>query len=217
MPRLKWDEDGNRKYETGTDRGVLYVKNDSGEYPKGVAWDGLTGVTESPDGAEPTDLWAGNIKYGTIRSTETFGGTISAYYSPEEFDECDGSVAIAKGVNIGQQTRKPFGLAYRTLIGSDKNPDAGYIIHIVYGATASPTERAYKTVNDSPEALELSWEFKTDPVAVTDAKATSHLTINSLLVDADKLAKIEDELYGTEVKEARLPLPDEIKEIMTAA
>lgn len=225
MSRIKWDESGKRWYEMGTDRGVLYPQTgENGAYAAGVAWDGLTGVTESPEGAEPTDMYADNIKYGSLRSAETFGGTIEAYQSPEEFDQCDGSVEIATGVTIGQQTRVPFGFTYRTKVGNDVSQDAGYKIHLVYGATASPSERGYTTVNDSPEAITLSWEFDTTPVSVTGHEPTATLVIDSRYVDADALQEIEDALYGTDAGESGSPaatepkllLPDEVIAIISA-
>lgn len=217
MPgRIEWDKTGERFYETGTDRGVLYVQDDKGTYPKGVVWNGLTAVTESPGGAEATDLWADNIKYASIRSAETFGGTIESYIYPEEFMECDGQKEAVKGVYVGQQNRKSFGLCYRTLVGNDTNTDSddGYKLHLVYGADASPSEKAYQTVNDSPEAISLSWEFSTTPVNVTGMKPTSLIVVDSLKVAKDKLTALEDVLYGSESNEARLPLPDEVLTIL---
>lgn len=211
--RDQWDKVGERKYETGTDRGVLYPQV-SGEYPLGVVWNGLTGVTESPSGAEATSIWADNMKYLTLRSVEEFGGTITAYMSPPEFDACDGTVSVADGISIGQQTRQAFGMCYRTKIGNDTDgEDYGYKLHLVYGATVSPSERAYATVNDSPEAMELSWTFDTTPVNVTGKKPTSVLTIVSTECDADVLAALEDKLYGTDSDDPYLPLPDEIIEM----
>lgn len=223
MPRLTWDEVGKRYYETGTRNCVLYPQDSTGAYPKGYSWNGITAITESPSGAEATDLWADDIKYGTIRSAETFGGTLEAYTYPQEFAECDGTVSLAKGVTIGQQSRKSFGLCYRTTIGNDtiSEEDDGYILHLVYGATASPSEKAYQTINDSPDAIMFSWEFATNPVNVTGHKPTSVLRINSLEVDAEKLKELEDILYGTtgtgEGTEARLPLPDEVAALFATA
>ena len=219
---LVWDETGKRFFETGTDHGVLYVQN-NGAYGEGVVWNGLTAVTESPSGAEATDLWADNIKYATLRSTENFGATIEAYQSPEEFDQCDGSAELTTGVSIGQQERKTFGFSYRTKIGSDTDPDStkNYKIHLVYGATASPSERSYATVNDSPDAITLSWEVTTVPVPVTNKKPTAHLTIDTTRFDAAKrdaiVKAIEDVLYGTDSAAARLPLPDEVASIISNA
>lgn len=216
MTALVWDETGTKFYETGTDRGVLYLLDTkTATYPTGVVWNGLTGVTESPSGAEESELWADNQKYGSIYSAEKFGGTITAYQSPEEFDACDGTADIATGVTIGQQKRAKFGLSYRTLIGNDvANTEYGYKIHLVYGATASPSEHAHSTVNDSPDAEELSWEFNTVPVPVEGFKPTSHLVINSTKIDKAKLKAIEDLLYGSASKEASLPLPAEIIKLM---
>jgi hypothetical protein len=212
MSKIKWDTVGERYYETGVDHGVLYPQDSKGAYPKGYAWNGLTGVTESPSGAEASDIYADNIKYATLRSAETFGATITAYTSPDEFAACDGSASIAEGVVIGQQSRNPFGLSYRTKVGNDtaSEDDDSYKLHIVYNATASPSERAYATVNDSPEAIEFSWEITTTPVDVAGHKATSTITIDSAKADATKLAALEAILYGDDENEARLPLPDEI-------
>lgn len=218
--RLEWDKVGERYYETGTDRGVLYPQVGNA-YPEGFAWNGLTGVTESPGGAEPTDLYADNIKYASMRSAETFGGTITAYTYPDEFEGCDGSRSLTEGVTIGQQNRTPFGLSYRTLKGNDTNTDEddSYKIHCVYGATASPSEKAYQTVNDSPEAMELSWDFDTTPVNVANFKPTAHLIIHSDKLNEAQLKAIEDVLYGSEDSESkpRLPLPDEILSIINTA
>lgn len=222
--KLVWDQDGKRIYETGTDHGVLYIKNENGTYPKGVAWSGLTGVTESPSGAENTALYADNIKYLNLRSAEEFGGTIEAYTYPDEFKQCDGSAELAEGVYIGQQDRKSFGFSYRTILGNDTKSNAyGYKLHLVYGADATPSERAYATVNDSPEAITFSWEFTTTPVNVAGAKPTALLTIDSTKVDADKLKSLEDILYGKDGTgesdpgvEPRLPLPDEVASIFAA-
>ena len=221
MAKLKWDETGKRLYETGTKMGVLYPQNEDGSYPKGVAWNGLMSVTESPSGAEASALYADDAKYLELYSNEEFGFTIGAYTYPDEFAECDGSAELAKGVNIGQQPRKAFGLSYRTIIGNDtKGSDYGYKLHLVYGAKASPSERSYASVNDSPEALELSWECTTTPVAVTGHKPSAHIEIDSTKIDEGKLTKIEDILYGKDAGEpatdARLPLPDEIIQILTA-
>lgn len=216
MSRLIWDQTGERFYETGVKNGVLYVHK-AGNYSKGVAWNGLTAVTESPSGAEATALYADDVKYLNLVSAEEFGGTIEAYMSPVEFDECDGTASLADGVSIGQQKRATFGLCYRTTIGNDtEGNDCGYKIHIIYGATAAPSERAYATINDSPEAMTLSWEFTTTPVAVAGFKPTSLITIDSRKVDAEKLKALEDKLYGTESEEASLPLPDEIATMFAA-
>lgn len=225
--RIVWDKTGERIYETGVDRGVLYPMGEGGEYEAGIPWNGLTGVTESPSGAEPTAIYADNIKYINIMSAEDFGATIEAYYYPKEFALCDGSAELAEGVIIGQQARKMFGLCYRTLIGNDvRNNDYGYKIHIIYGAMASPSEKPYATVNDSPEAITFSWEVSTTPVNVSGFKPTACVTIDSTTSDPTKLQELEDILYGKDATEGgepsaavapRLPLPDEIKSIITAA
>ena len=218
MARLTWDQTGERLYETGVDRGVLYI-NSTGTYDKGVAWNGLTGVTESPSGAEATDLYADNIKYLSMRSAETFGATIEAYTYPDEFAECDGSASLATGVTIGQQSRKTFGLCYRTQIGNDVDlNDHGYKLHLIYGCSASPSEKAYATINDSPEAITFSWELTTTPVNVTGFKPTACIIIDSTKADPECLTALEDILYGTDAggsTSPRLPLPDEVKTIMT--
>lgn len=222
MSRIVWDQSGERLYETGVDHGVLFpVENNA--YTKGVAWNGLTQVTESPSGAEATALYADNIKYLSLMSAEDFGATVEAYTYPDEFAECDGSAALSTGVMIGQQERKAFGLAYRTKVGNDQNDNLGYKIHLIYGAKASPSERSYSTVNDSPEAITFSWELTTTPINVNGHKPTALLTIDSTKVDKDKLKKFEDILYGTdastaggEATEPRLPLPDEILTIFAA-
>lgn len=216
---IEWDSTGKRLYESGVDHGVLYVQSGSG-YGEGVPWNGLTSVSESPDGAEPTDLWADNIKYASMRSAETFGGTIEAYTYPEEFNECDGNLTVATGVYAGQQGRKSFGLCYRTKLGNDvAGSDFGYKLHLVYGCTASPSEKSYETINDSPDAITFSWEFETTPVNMTGGKPTSVIVIDSTKVDATKLATLEGILYGSSAAgsstAARLPLPDEVKTLMT--
>ena len=210
---LVWDDTGKQLFETGTDRGVLYPINNSGAYPSGVAWDGLRSVTENPSGAEETALWANNHKYGSLYSEEEFAFTIGAYTSPEEFDACDGTLEVATGVTVSQQTRQKFGMTYRTLIGNDTDGTAyGYKIHLVYGATASPSERSHSSVSESPEAEELSWECKTIPVTVTGHKPTAHIVIDSTKADPTKLAALEKILYGdgTTSGSPRLPLPAEI-------
>lgn len=212
MSVLTWDNTGEKFFETGVDHGVLYPWNSTqNAYGNGVVWNGLTGVTNSPDGAEPTDLWADNIKYATLRSAETFGATIEAYTYPDEFAECDGSATPKTGVHIGQQTRKNFGFSYRTKVGSDTDTDASmYKIHVIYNATASPSERAYETVNDSPDAITFSWEITTTPVNITGYKPTSEIVIDVWkLSNADKKA-LEDKLYGTASTEATLPDPDDL-------
>lgn len=213
---IEWDAAGKRFYENGVDRGVLYKMNTDGSYGDGVPWNGLTGVTQSPDGAEANDLYADNSKYATLRSTETFGFTIEAYTYPDEFMECDGSAEIAKGVYAGQQERQGFGFSYRTNVGNDTatKSDDGYKIHLVYGCTASPSERSYETVNDSPDAITLSWEVSTTPVNVAGYKATASLEIDSRVADATKLKALEEILYGSETTAPRLPLPAEVITLM---
>lgn len=218
MSKLVWDKTGERLYETGVKNGVLYVQDETGAYPKGVAWNGLTAVTESPSGAEATALWADDMKYLNLLSTEEFGATIEAYTYPDEFAECDGSAVLAKGVKIGQQKRKVFGMAYKTTLGNDIDAnDYGYKLHIIYGALAAPTEKGYSTINDSPEAITFSWEISTTPVNVTGFKPTSYIEINSKTADPTKLAALEAKLFGSENEEATLPLPDEIAELMKVA
>lgn len=217
MPRLTWDDLGKRFYETGVKQGVLYPQV-GGAYPKGVAWNGLTAVTESPSGAEPTALYADDIKYLELISNEEFGCTIEAYTYPDEFKACNGEVTLATGVTIGQQTRVPFGFCYKTVLGNDeKKNDYGYKLHLVYGATASVSEKAFQTINDSPEAVTFSWEVTTTPVAVKGFKPTAILTIDSTTIAPEKLTALEDILYGKDEVEARLPLPDEIAELVKAA
>lgn len=220
MAKLVWDKTGDRLYETGVKNGVLYIPT-SGVYSKGVAWNGLTAVTESPSGAEATALYADDTKYLSLMSTEEFGATIEAYTYPDEFAACDGSAQLADGVMIGQQKRSTFGLCYKTTIGNDtEGNDHGYKLHIIYGALAKPSERAYATINDSPEAVTFSWEITTTPVNVTGAKPTASLVIDSTKADSSKLSALEDILYGKDGEpgnEPRLPLPDEIKTLMTAA
>ncbi len=215
MSRITWDNVGERYYETGVKQGVLYPIQTGGLYNKGVAWNGLTAVTESPSGAEATALYADDIKYLNLLSNEEFGATIEAYTYPDEFAECDGSAALADGVMIGQQKRKTFGLCYRTAVGNDVDgSDFGYKLHLVYGCLAAPSEKAYATINDSPEAITFSWEVTTTPVSVEGYKPTSQITIDSTKADAEKLAALEDILYGKEDVEARLPLPDEVATLM---
>lgn len=212
--RLEWDNTGERFYETGVKRGVVYPAV-SGQYPKGYVWNGLTAVTESPSGAESNPIYADDIKYLDLRSAEEFGATVEAYTYPDEFAECDGSAFVASGVSIGQQTRKPFGLSYRTIVGNDVDAnDHGYKLHLIYNATASPSERGYQTVNDSPEAITFSWELTTTPLPVVGRKPTACITIDSTKADSAALDALEDILYGTENEDARLPLPNEVLEIM---
>lgn len=210
MAVLTWDQSGERFYETGVDRGVLYVPT-NGIYSTGVAWNGLTTVTESPSGAEPTPMYADNIKYLNLLSVEEFGGTIEAMTYPDEFAECDGTATPEVGVFLSQQTRRLFGLSYRSRLGNDISAaDYGYKLHLVYGALASPSERAYSTINDTPEAITFSWAFTTTPVAVAGYKNTALVTIDSTLVPSSNLTAIENALYGTASLSPRLPLPDEI-------
>ena len=215
MAKLVWDEVGKRTYETGVDKGVLYVQDAEGAYGKGVAWNGLTAVNESPSGAEPTPLYADNIKYLELTSKEEYGATIEAYTYPDEFEACDGSAGIGEGVVIGQQSRKVFGLCYRTVKGNDvKNNDYGYKIHLVYGCKAKPAQKNYQTINDSPEAITFSWEVSTTPVEVEGFKPTATVTIDSTKVTPEKLKAVEDALYGTESVEPKLLLPSEILAIV---
>lgn len=217
MSKLVWDQTGERLYETGVKNGVLYVQETGGVYPKGVAWNGLTAVTESPSGAEATPLYADDIKYLNLISAEEFGATIEAYTYPDEFKVCNGEAELAAGISIGQQARKTFGMAYKTTIGNDvESNDYGYKLHLIYGALAAPSEKAYATINDSPEAITFSWEVTTTPVNVTGHKPTASLTIDSTKADAAKLAELEAILFGSEDVEARLPLPDEIAELFAA-
>lgn len=225
MSKLVWDKTGERFYETGVKNGVLYIPT-NGVYSKGVAWNGLTAVTESPSGAEATPLYADDIKYLNLISTEEFGATVEAYTYPDEFAECDGSAELTTGVYIGQQPRKTFGMCYKTTLGNDEDGNTyGYKLHLIYGAKAAPTEKAYATINDSPEAITFSWELTTTPVEVTGAKPTASLTIDSTKVDSDKLKALEEILYGkdgtgpenTGAADPRLPLPDEIATLMADA
>lgn len=218
MSRIKWDNTGERLYETGVKNGVLYPIQTGGTYSKGVAWNGLTAVTESPSGAEATPLYADDIKYLNLMSNEEFGCTIEAYTYPDEFAECDGSAALAEGVMIGQQKRKTFGLCYRTSLGNDVDgADYGYKLHLVYGCLAAPSEKAYATINDSPEAITFSWEVSTTPVNVTGFKPTSCITIDSTKANSEKLTALEEILYGKDEPTAdpRLPLPDEVATLMS--
>ena len=217
MSKIVWDQTGERLYETGVNHGVLYIPT-SGVYSKGVAWNGLTAVTESPSGAEATALYADDIKYLNLMSNEEFGCTIEAYTYPDEFAACDRSASLAKGVSIGQQPRKTFGLCYRTTLGNDTDGnDYGYKLHMVYGCLAAPSEKAFSTINDSPEAITFSWEVSTTPVNVAGHKPTAHLEIDSTKADPVKLAALEKILYGDTDTEARLPLPDEIVTLMAEA
>ena len=215
MAKIVWDESGKRTYETGVRKGVLYLQDTQGAYTKGVAWNGLTAVTESPSGAEPTALYADDIKYLELFSAEEFGATIEAYTYPAEFEKCDGSASLGTGVTIGQQDRATFGLCYRTVLGNDvKGSEFGYKLHLIYGAKAKPSEKGYQTINDSPEAITFSWEISTTPVNVAGFKPTACVTIDSTKIEPDKLAQIETLLYGDVSTEAKLPLPDEIAGII---
>lgn len=215
MAKLTWHDVGTKEYETGVSNVVLFPQTTGGAYGNGIAWNGVTAISESPSGAEPSPLWADNVKYANLMSAEEFAASIEAYMSPEEFDECDGAKEIAPGVTISQQERKGFGLCYRTLVGNDtEGTNHGYKLHLVYGALASPSERTHSSVNDSPEAETLSWEVSTTPVPVTGGKPTAHVTINSIKCDATKLKALEDILYGAMEQEPRLPLPDEIATLM---
>ena len=214
MAKLVWDKTGERFYETGVKNGVLYVQGEDGNYGEGVAWNGLTAVTESPSGAEKTPLYADDIKYLELMSAEEFGATIEAYTYPDEFGACDGSADLAEGVTIGQQARKSFGLCYKTVVGNDvKGNDLGYKIHIIYGAKAAPSEKAYATINDSPEAITFSWEVTTTPVEVEGFKPTASVVIDSTKCDESALAVLEAKLFGSDSEEASLPLPGEIAEM----
>lgn len=214
MAKLTWDDTGKRFYETGVKQGVLYPQAEGGTYPKGVAWNGLTAVTESPSGAEPTPLYADDIKYLNLVSAEEYGATIEAYTYPDEFAECDGSAELVPGVTVGQQNRKTFGLSYKTTLGNDvAGNEYGYKLHLIYGAMAAPSEKGYATINDSPEAITFSWEVSTTPVSVSGLKPTASITIDSTKVDKSKLTALEAILYGGE-SDARLPLPDEIATLM---
>ena len=216
MSKLVWDQTGERVYETGVSKGVLYPINNSGAYPLGVAWNGLTSISESPEGADISDIYADNIKYLSLQAAETFGATIEAYTYPDEFAICDGSVELTSGVMIGQQPRKAFGLCYRTEVGNDVLDTAyGYKLHLIYGCKAQPSEKSYETINDSPEAIQFSWEVKTTPVNVTGQKATSCLVVDSTKVGSAAMTALEDVLYGTSNSDPRLPLPDEVITILT--
>lgn len=218
MSKLVWDQSGKRLYETGVDHGVLYPIQTGGVYSKGVAWNGLTAVTESPSGADVNDIYADNMKYLGLVGAEKFGATVEAYTYPDEFAECDGSVELVKGATIAQQNRKVFGMVYRTVIGNDVDGNEhGYKLHLIYGATAAPSEKAYNTINEDPEAITFSWELSTTPVNVTGHKPTASLTIDSTKADPTKLAELEKILFGDTETEPRLPLPDEIAQLLNIA
>ena len=217
MAKLVWDQTGERLYETGVKQGVLYIK-ENGTYDNGVAWNGLTAITESPSGAETTPLYADDIKYLNLLSTEEFAATIEAYTYPDEFMQCDGSAPLSTGVYIGQQSRKTFGMCYRTVLGNDEdNNDYGYKLHLIYGCLAAPSEKGYSTINDSPEAITFSWEVSTTPENVTGHKPTATITIDSTKANKEKLTALEAILYGSETQEPRLPLPDEVASLMANA
>lgn len=218
MAKLSWDDTSKRLYETGVKQGVLYVQDSKGAYSKGVAWNGLSSISESPSGAEANDIFADDSKYLTLRSAEEFGCTIEAYTYPDEFMVCDGTAEAAPGVYVGQQTRKPFGLCYRTTLGNDTMlEDYGYKLHLVYNITASPSEKQYQTINDSPEAITFSWECDTTPISAgSNYKKTAAIVVDSTKVDATKLAKLEEALYGTDDAEAYLPLPEEVFTMLAA-
>ena len=216
--KLNWDATGEKFYETGVDHGVLYPQANDGSYPKGVAWNGLTGVTESPSGADKNDIYADNIKYLVLRSAEDFGATVTCYTYPDEWEECDGSRMPIAGVKIGQQPRKAFGMCYRTLKGNDiQGTEYGYKLHILYNCTAAPSEKAYQTINDSPEAITFSWEVTTNPIEIPGFKKSAAITIDSTKVDPIKLKALEDILYGTATTEPRCPLPAEVISIFAEA
>lgn len=215
MTALRWDQVGTRKYETGVDRGVLYLPNNQGVYEEGVAWNGLTTVTESPSGAESNPQYADNIKYLDLQSAEEFGGTIEALTYPDEFGVCDGSAEAVPGVRVGQQPRRVFGFSYRSLIGNDtQGNDYGYKLHLIYGARVAPSERGYTTVNDSPEPIAFSWEFTTTPVEVPGFKPSAVITVDSNAVSASALTALQNALYGTDGSDPRLPLPAEVLQIL---
>ena len=215
MARLIWDEVGQRFFETGVKNGVLYVQDNDGSYKNGVVWNGLTAVTESPSGAEETPLYADDVKYLTLRSAEEFGATVEAYTYPEEFEQCDGSAAIAEGVTIGQQARRAFGLCYRTSVGNDiQGQNFSYKLHLIYGCTVAPSEKSYSTINDNPEAITFSWELSTVPVPVDGFSPTASLVIDASKVDEGKMELLENALFGDEQNEAKLLLPNEIMELL---
>lgn len=222
MPKIKWGVEGKKKFGLGVSNGVLYVRNAQGEYKPGVAWDGLTSVQETPEGAETTKLYADNTEYGSVTSKETFGATIEAYWSPEEFDECDGIAHMSSGIKLAGQTRKVFGLCYRTEIQDDISETAGYVLHCVYGCKASPSEKSHSTINDSPEAETLSWTITTTPTNVTGFKPVAHLQLSSLVLTQAQMAAVEDALYGTDGgsgstgTEAYLPTPDQLNTIINS-
>lgn len=215
MAKLEFNSIGSRLFETGVKKGVLYVMGDGGTYENGVVWNGLTAVTEKPSGAEPTNLYADDVKYVVLYGAEEFEATIEAYTYPEEFEQCDGSATLVEGANVGQQSRKTFGFCYTTSLGNDvRGQDFGYKIHIIYGCIAKPSEKSYSTINDSPEAVTFSWDVSTVPVPVSGMKPTATVVVDSTRVSSTNLKKLEDKLYGTNEAEATLPLPDEIKTLL---
>lgn len=221
MGRLVWDQTGSRYYTIGVQNCVLYPMS-SASYPVGVAWKGITKITESPEGADPTDLWADNIKYATLRAAETFGGTIEAYTYPDEWERCDGSLNPVSGVSVRQQARQAFGLCYRTEIGSDATTEAGYQLHVIYGATAKPSSMDHETINDNPNAATMSWEFDTVPAvfatfgSYSTYKPTAHIVFDSISLGSSKMASLEAALYGDATSSAHLPLPDDLLAIAAA-
>lgn len=215
MPKLQWDLTGERTYETGTSHGVLYVQASDGTYGTGVAWNGLTGISESPEGGEPSALYADNIKYLELMSAENFKGTISAYTYPEEFEVCDGSASLVSGVTIGLQPRKRFGLVYKSRVGNDVDPEAGEKLHLIYGCMVAPSERAYATVNDSPEAITFSWDFTTTPVPVPGHRPTAQITFDSTKMDSAMWIALEDMVFGSLDAEPKLPSPEEVIALIT--
>lgn len=214
MPKIEWDKSGEKILESGVDHAVLYtVDDETKKYTNGVAWNGITGITESPSGADPNDFYADNIKYASLRAAETFGGTIEAYTYPDEWMACDGSISLLDGVTIGQQARNVFGLSYRTKVTDDLGKET-YKTHLIYGATASPSEKGYTTINDSPDANTFSWEMTTNPVNVAGHKPTALLVVDHRKLTEAQITKLEEALYGSETKEAYLPLPDEIATLL---
>lgn len=216
MSKLVWDNAGERNFESGVSHVVLYTLDESQAYKNGVVWNGVTGITHSPDGAEPNELWADNMKYATLMSAEKLGLTIEAYQYPPEFEACDGTADLVSGVSIGQQSRKTFGICYRTEVGNDLAAEAGYKLHLVYGCIASPSDRSYETINDSPDAITFSWEVTTTPVPVNGFKAVASVDIDSRKLGAEKLALVEAALYGTDSAEPYMPLPDALKTMLSA-
>ena len=216
MAKLVFNGVGDRLFETGVKKGVLYVMGDEGQYENGVVWNGLTAVTEKPTGAETTNLYADDVKYVVIHGAEEFEATIEAYTYPEEFEACDGSAALLEGVNVGQQERKTFAFCYKTSLGNDvQGQSFGYKLHIIYGCKAKPSEKSYSTINDSPEAVTFSWDVSTTPVPVEGMNPTATLIVDSTRVEPEKLKKLEDKLYGTEEAEPTLPLPNEVKQLLS--